>query len=60
MKFLGISFITLACLATACKSRTSLFQLVPVEHSQIEFENRIVENDSINPFDVTNMYNGAG
>ena len=60
MKFLGISFITLACLATACKSRPSLFQLVPNEHSQIEFENHIVENDSINPFDVTNMYNGAG
>jgi len=60
MKFLGISFITLACLATACKSRPSLFQLVPNQHSQIEFENHIVENDSINPFDVTNMYNGAG
>jgi hypothetical protein len=60
MKFLGISIISFACLATACKNRGSLFQLVPNKHSGIEFENRIVENDSINPFDVTNMYNGAG
>jgi len=60
MKFLGIFIVTLACLATACKSRTSVFQLVSAKHSGIEFENRIVENDSINPFDVTNMYNGAG
>ena len=60
MKFLGIFIVTLACLATACKSRTSLFQLVSAKHSGIEFENRIVENDSINSFDVTNMYNGAG
>ena len=39
---------------------TSLFQLIPADRSNIEFDNRITENDTINPFDVTNMYNGAG
>ncbi|HET9826341.1 MAG TPA: VCBS repeat-containing protein, partial [Chitinophagaceae bacterium] len=60
MKSPGIFIVTLACLATACESHSPLFHLVPAEHSRIEFKNRIVENDSINPFDVTNMYNGAG
>ena len=60
MKLPGISIILFACLATACKGRLPMFQLVPSGQSQVQFENRIVENDSINPFDVTNMYNGAG
>jgi hypothetical protein len=63
MKFPGIFMVSVLCLATACKSRTShtsLFQLIPAQQSQITFENRLIENDSINPFDVTNMYNGAG
>ena len=49
-----------ACLLTACQARTALFQLVPADKSHIQFNNAITENDSINPFDVTNMYNGAG
>ncbi len=52
--------VGLACLLVACQSRTPLFQLVTAEKSHIEFNNAIVENDTINPFDVTNMYNGAG
>ena len=44
----------------AAESNTSLFQLIPADRSNIEFDNRITENDTINPFDVTNMYNGAG
>lgn len=47
-------------MATGCNSSTTLFQLVPSDQSNIDFENHITENDSINPFDVTNMYNGAG
>lgn len=60
MKISRIFIVCLACVAMACQSNTSLFQLVPADQSNIEFNNRIVENDSINPFDVTNMYNGAG
>jgi len=52
--------LPVSCLIMACESKTSLFQLVPAERSNIQFDNRIIENDSINPFDVTNMYNGAG
>lgn len=44
----------------ACNSNPPLFQLIPSEHSNIDFNNSIIENDSINPFDVTNIYNGAG
>ena len=60
MKLPGSSIVLFACLATACKGRLPVFQLIPSGQSQVQFENRIVENDSINPFDVTNMYNGAG
>ena len=60
MKIPQIFIVSLACLAMGCKSNSSLFQLIPADRSNIEFDNRIVENDSINPFDVTNMYNGAG
>lgn len=47
-------------LAVSCKSPDTLFELISPAHSGIEFENKITENDTINPFDVTNMYNGAG
>lgn len=60
MKSPGIFIVFVACLVTACNNRNSLFQRVPAGQSGIDFENRIVENDTINPFDVTNMYNGAG
>lgn len=52
--------VCLACLAIACNTKHPLFELVPVQQSAISFDNRITENDTINPFDVTNMYNGAG
>jgi hypothetical protein len=44
----------------ACKLGPTLFQSISSAHSGINFNNRIVENDSINPIDVTNMYNGGG
>jgi len=52
--------ICFAFFFAACSSKTPLFQLVSPDQSKIDFENKIVENDSINPFDLTNMYNGAG
>ena len=60
MKIPRLFIVTLTCLSMGCETKTSLFQLVPAGHSNIQFDNRIVENDTINPFDVTNMYNGAG
>jgi hypothetical protein len=43
----------------SCKKPT-LFQQVPSSHSGIHFNNKITENDSINPLDIVNIYNGGG
>jgi hypothetical protein len=37
-----------------------MFHLVSSDRSGIHFNNHIVENDSVNPIDVTNIYNGGG
>src|SRR5580658_1902483 len=44
----------------ACTNRPTLFQKISSDHSGIHFNNLIVENDSINPMDLTNIYNGGG
>lgn len=49
----------LFCLA-ACQSKHTLFERIIAAQSGITFNNRIVENDSINPLDVVNIYNGGG
>jgi hypothetical protein len=43
-----------------CKRKPTLFTKVSSDHSGIHFNNLIVENDSINPLDNTNVYNGGG
>lgn len=43
----------------SCKNNT-VFQAIPAEHTGIHFNNRIIENDSINPIDLVNIYNGGG
>src|SRR5690349_11222444 len=43
----------------SCKDKT-LFQQLSSSQTRIHFNNKIVENDSINPIDVTNIYNGGG
>src|ERR1700748_139659 len=47
-------------LLVACKEKPTLFRLIPASQSGIDFNNRIVENDSVNPLDMTNLYNGGG
>jgi len=44
----------------ACTNRPTLFQKISSDYSGIHFSNLIVENDSINPMDLTNIYNGGG
>lgn len=46
--------------AGSCKKSDRLFQLVPSDHSGIDFNNTIIENDSINPINLINVYNGGG
>src|SRR5258708_3811863 len=54
----SILLVFLACVS--CKSRKPLFVLIPSSESGIHFNNTIVENDSINPSDMINVYNGGG
>jgi hypothetical protein len=51
--------ILLLFAATSCKQKTLFISLASSE-TGITFNNIIVENDSINPLDVENMYNGGG
>ncbi|MEO6000328.1 MAG: VCBS repeat-containing protein [Chitinophagaceae bacterium] len=53
-------YITL-CSLLACNNKpAALFVAIPSSKSGIEFNNKIVESDSINPLDVVNIYNGGG
>jgi len=44
---------------SSCKKNT-LFEQISSSHSGVAFNNKIVENDSINPLDKINVYNGGG
>ncbi|HVU95755.1 MAG TPA: VCBS repeat-containing protein [Puia sp.] len=44
----------------ACHGRNPMLQRVDPNESGIHFNNLIVENDSVNPMDMTNIYNGGG
>jgi hypothetical protein len=57
--FILIPFVFLFVLSS-CKNKSSLFQAVSSSHSGIHFVNKIEENDTLNPIDVTNIYNGGG
>lgn len=58
---LWIYNVLLLCLLylTSCK-KSPLFRLIPSKESGITFNNKITENDTLNPIDVTNIYNGGG
>src|SRR5438552_5526601 len=53
-------FATLVFCFASCNNRQNLFHQISSKHSGIHFANTIVENDSINPIDLTNIYNGGG
>jgi hypothetical protein len=44
----------------ACNNKPTLFEQISSSHSGIHFNNQIIENDSINPLDIVNIYNGGG
>jgi len=63
MKFVTAAFALCFCciLLEGCHSPSStLFKKIPSSHSGISFNNKIVENDSINPLDLEFLYNGGG
>ncbi len=47
-------------LAVPAISTNTLFEKISSAHSGISFNNKISENDTINPLDVVNIYNGGG
>ncbi|WP_428330627.1 VCBS repeat-containing protein [Mucilaginibacter sp.] len=51
---------SLPVLLFSCKKKSTLFEKIPSSYSGITFNNTIVENDSINPLDKLNIYNGGG
>jgi hypothetical protein len=52
-------FCFIPVLLISCKKPT-LFEQIPSSHSGINFNNKIIENDTINPLDKLNIYNGGG
>jgi hypothetical protein len=61
MKYLRFfSCALLLLMVFSCNKSHSLFHLIASDQSNIRFNNLIVETDSMNPIDVTNIYNGGG
>src|ERR1700759_2037282 len=58
-KFYLLLFLLISTALFSCKKHT-LFEQISSSHSGIHFNNQIIESDSINPLDVTNIYNGGG
>jgi hypothetical protein len=52
--------ILLITIAASCNGRHRLFEKISSAHSGITFSNTIVENDSINPLTLVNIYSGGG
>ncbi|MDN3642057.1 VCBS repeat-containing protein [Lutimonas halocynthiae] len=57
-----LSVFGLMILFSGCNSnpKKNLFEFVDPDKSQLDFVNTITENDSINPIDCLNCFNGAG
>ncbi len=58
-KLTRVIFLLCTVCFFSCKKPT-LFQQISSSHSGIKFNNKITENDSINPLDIVNIYNGGG
>jgi hypothetical protein len=58
-KFYYAACLLFASALFSCKKHT-LFEQISSSHSGIHFNNQITESDSINPLDLTNIYNGGG
>jgi len=44
----------------SCSKHKTLFEQLSPSHTHIDFNNTITENDSVNIFDFSNIYNGGG
>ena len=59
-RLLLLYFCIISSWLVACNKKPPLFEKISSSHSGIHFNNKIIENDSINPLDVVNIYNGGG
>lgn len=53
-------FLTGIFIFASCAHKKTLFDKIPSSKTGITFNNEIIENDSINPLELTNVYNGGG
>src|SRR5688572_6536455 len=60
MKTWVYGLLAFVIIAISCKQKKTLFESVSSSRSGITFNNAITETDSMNPIDVTNIYNGGG
>ena len=60
MKAVFVFLIAIVAGCFSCKRNDKLFRLVAAEDSGIDFNNRIQENDTLNPINLVNIYNGGG
>lgn len=60
VNLLTICLLFYLVFTVSCRDKEPLFNLIPSSHSGIHFNNQIIENDTLNPIDVTNIYNGGG
>src|SRR6187401_1780778 len=56
----ALFYLILLVFLISCNGKNTLFSEVSSGKTGIHFSNDIVENDSINPLDITNIYNGGG
>ena len=60
MKSILVPFILIFCsLFLSCKTK-STFELIPSENSGIDFNNQIIDNDTLNILTYEYLYNGSG
>ncbi len=60
MKFIPYLLLIFIFSIVSCKKKDTLFEQIPSSQSGVHFNNKIVENDTINPLDKLNIYNGGG
>ncbi len=60
MKLTAYPIIIFSCLFLFACKKSTLLESIPSNNSNILFNNKIIENDSINELDIENVYNGGG
>lgn len=60
MRFAKYALVFFACLTFISCKKTTLFQQISSDYSNIHFKNQISETDSLNPLTLINIYNGGG